>query len=714
MGTRLGASSIGILASVTALGCAQTGIVGSDHGLLAQETPGYYPATVATHDEDPPSVNQTVRSSEPGVVVVESFSRELPAEAVDRRRLMVSERVRATEAADDRSPPDAIAELERHGSELVRISFALPEEGLPSVTGIVAASAIDRAGRVAERNEAVLRSQRPVVAELRSLGVRSIGSLWIANIVTAEMPASEARTFLERHPEVSASLNAPMVPEWNGTQYRASTGPAAGRMLAAGFNGDPAGTARYRLAMIEGQPNNWPSLQNHPDFRESSTDSTTRIQNVEDCNTCVSTFLGICNGWACVATADRTAASNHGNRTTHIAMGSIEQGQDSTVTSTTERVLRSGVANEVVADYYGITDCDAVARALQAAVSRGTDVVNMSIGTSDWGGGFCNRSGNCGGLNEVIRNSANAGMVIVKSAGNTGGSSCGLTYPAWRPEVISVGALAGPIPSTPGTSNYSTTPRADFSSRGGMTIRYTVPFGTFTDTMSGVGLMTWGQFQVWPQSGSPTFNTVVWDAGTSFAAPQVAGIAVTMVHSMSPDGVVHSPGQALSNMLVLGDGTDGAGASAAGVTDDLGFGRIRASTGSGSVLTAPWGWGSRTITGSTGVRTYTVGSAGAEPSGTREWRWATASVESNLDALQTDYSIQVVDACPPGGGRVVVASDESFDIRKRIELTQAQICPAGRPTCRCLEMEVLVHAAGPSGVTIHSTDFYHGGDPNVF
>lgn len=141
---------------------------------------------------------------------------------------------------------------------------------------------------------------------------------------------------------------------------------------------------------------------------------------------------------------------------------------------------------------------------------------------------------------------------------------------------------------------------------------------------------------------------------------------------------------------------------------------MRASTGSGSVLTAPWGWGSRTITGGTGVRVFTVGSAGPEASGTREWRWVTASMETTLNALRTDYTIQVVDACPPGGGRLVVAADESFDPRKRIQLSEAQICPAGAPTCRCLEMEILVHEAPPAGVTIHASDFYHGGDPNVF
>ena len=112
------------------------------------------------------------------------------------------------------------------------------------------------------------------------------------------------------------------------------------------------------------------------------------------------------------------------------------------------------------------------------------------------------------------------------------------------------------------------------------------------------------------------------------------------------------------------------------------------------------------------MRTFTVGNAGRE-TGVTEWRWVAASFENDLNALTTDYTIQVVDACPAGGGRTVVASDNSFDPRKRIQLNQTQICPSPT-TCRCLEMEVLVHAAGTSGVVIHSSDFFHAGVPSEF
>jgi len=672
-----------------------------------------YLAGITSFDEVPVSEGATVRTSERGVVVEERFTREIDRESVRAREAQIRERV--AEYREERDARDVLREdLASRGDAMVEVTFNMPETGLPDISRLSRENEVTRRNRIAERQLITGEAQEGYVAELREIGAGAISQFWLTNAISTELPAREALEFWARHPEASVSLNGTIRPEFDGVQVRSSTGPGVGRFVNAGLHGDPAGGPRYRIAIIEGTLNtqNWPSLQNHQAFRESAVDTTSRIQNVDDCNSCISGVPEICWSWGCAATADRSTSDGHGDKVAFLAIGSIEQGQDSTVSATTERVRRSGAAPEVVADYYGARDCDAIPRALQRAVERGSDVANMSMFRPE--GGICNRGGNCSGINEAIRNATNAGLVLVKSAGNQGtaaGTTCTMTCPGWRPEVIAVGSLNGFSDDglEPGSSTYAVAPRRDSSATGGVDFRYTIPLGTFTAPAAALGLMTWGTFRVEPIPGD-TFSTGAFYNGTSFAAPIVSGTTALMAHSMSPDGVVYWPGQTITNMLLLGDASGSTGSVPVGLSNQFGFGRMRANTG--AAMTAPWGWGSRTITGGTGVRTFTVSGSGRE-TGVREWRWVTASFENNLDALTTDYTIQVVDACPPGGGRLVIANDDSFDPRKRIQLNQAQICPT-TTTCRCLEMEVLVHAAGSSGVVIHSSDFFHAGDPNVF
>lgn len=685
-----------------------------------------YLAGITSFDEVPVSEGTTVHTSERGVVVEERFTREIDPELVRAREAQV--RALVAEYREERDARDVLREdLASRGDAMVQITFNMPETGLPDISRLARENEVTRRNRIAERQLITSEAQEGYVAELREVGAGAISQLWLTNAISTELPASVALEFWARHPEASVSLNGTLRPEFDGVAVRSSSGPAVGRFVDAALHGDPAGTPRYRIAIIEGTNvggSNFPSLQGHPVFRESATDSTSRIQNVDDCNACTVGLPPFCLGWGCAATADRSAPAGggHGDRVTFLAIGSIEQGQDPAVTSAIERTRRSGAAPEAVADYYFTNDCDAVPRALQRAVERGSDVANMSFGRPEVGA--CDRSGNCSGINEAIRSATNAGVVVVKSAGNNGtiaGTTCTLTYPAWRPEVISVGSLNG-NPSDindPGNTLYSVAPRVKAlgggSSTGGVPIRYTLPGGPITTQMAGLGLMTWGTYRVRPITGN-LYDTTAFYNGTSFAAPVVSGTTALMAHWMSPDGVISTPGQALTNMLLLGDASAPevmpSGKRTIGVSNQFGFGRMRATTG--AAMTAPWGWGSRTIGGAVGTRTFTVNTSGPESPLTREWRWVTASFENDLNELTNDYIIQVVDACPPAGGRETVAFDNSFDPRKRIELDQAQICPAGRPTCRCLEMEVIVYNVGPNGLAIHSSDFFHGGDPNVF
>lgn len=625
-------------------------------------------------------------------------------EALRDARREAGSRVTGSPPPDD--PPLEVS-LEALGDQLVDLTLTFPDDDLPSIAEVARLPSAERAALVAEREEASFEGLHTVLSEARSLGARSTSVLWLTHSLQATVPASRAAVLVTRHPTATASINGRLAMEWDGGRVRSQTGGS--RLVTAGYDGDPPGTPRYRMAIIEAQNDgpNWP-VRTHPAFRESGTDSTSRISIVENCNACIQEFLGICFEWGCRPVSPSGSGIDHGTIVTWVAAGSIEQGQDPGIPDPGQRRRRSGVAPEPIIDYFGVNDCDAVSRALQRAVARGVDVVNMSFrgdfvlaDTSS-----CDASMNCGGINEAIRAATDAGILVVKAAGNLGNRDpdCSITYPAWRPEVISVGGLDTHDPF----SNLASVSVDSSSSRGGVAIRYAA---MTTDTMmSGVGLAAPDAVECFPDVGGGFGWSCGFSAsGTSFAAPVVSGLATLFAHSLSNGGSIANARDLLVNVLLMGD----RGASS-GLTTTEGFGRARAFAPTPAVLTAPWGWGTHRIHGGVGTTTVTVWDAGPESPYVREWRWATASFENNLRSLQTDYVIRVVDACPPGGGRHLVASDYSFDPRKRIELSHAQICPPGRANCRCLEMEVEVLQAPPSGVTIHMADYFHGGDENVF
>lgn len=652
------------------------------------------------------SVVSIVWGSEPAAPVRRRVETILEAEIRDR----AAERVPAGFATFGEARPNASLRAElgaRGGGEVVELTATFPSSELPSIDGLARISVLERAERILRRQDAVSEAMSGAQSEARELGATAATPIWLTNSLQLSLPVSAAVSFMRLHPEAEYSLNRPVAPEWTGSQARLQTG--ASRLVNAGFHGDPPGVGRYRIGIIESQAisPNWPSAQPHPVFRESGTDPTTRISLVEDCNTCTAEFLGICFQWGCRPTSNRSTTTGHGDIVTWVAAGSIEEGQDPSVTNASARAERSGIARETVIDYYGANDCDAVTRAVQRAVARGVDVVNMSLRADfiNESTSSCDAAYNCGGLNEAIRAATDAGVVVVKSAGNFGETDpdCGITYPAWRPEVIAVGSLR----TLGGSGTLATVPVDATSSRGGVGIRYAG--AGFDRTAAGLALVAPGFWECFA-TGASGYSCLTTASGTSFAAPAVSGAVALFAHVLSPSGNIANARDVLVNALLMGDR-----GNTVGLSTTEGLGRMRVFAPTSSVLTAPWGWGTHRVTAAAGtLTTFTVWDAGPESPGVREWRWAAASFENDLRNLQTDYTLSVADACDPVHGRVIVKSDLSFDPRKRIELSQSEVCPAGRPTCRCLEMEVRIFAAPPGGARIHMADYFHGGNPSAF
>jgi subtilisin family serine protease len=201
-----------------------------------------------------------------------------------------------------------------------------------------------------------------------------------------------------------------------------------------------------------------------------------------------------------------------------------------------------GVARGATVLPVKILDCEgrgnslALAQAIVYATRAGARVINVSLGGA----------GDSLLVREAVRGASDdAGVLIVAATGNTGGAD--VSYPARYEQVLAVGAASLEIP----------TARADFSSHGpevdvvaiGEQIVGTVPQGACPRFLPCAG------------TGTAAQRYAVGD-GTSFAAPQVAGLAALVI-SRNPGltaRAVHDRIKAAADPLPAGDRPDWAGA----------------------------------------------------------------------------------------------------------------------------------------------------------
>jgi subtilisin family serine protease len=267
--------------------------------------------------------------------------------------------------------------------------------------------------------------------------------------------------------------------------------------------------------------------------------------------------------------------STHGTPVVWTAAGSIEEGQDADFpgTRTIAQRERSGIAKEAQIIYLAVTPpydvftddtphIQARVKAIEQAFAAGADVINMS-----WGLRACGnttpKTHNPSNMNGALRVALIGGALPVKSAGNGGhDAGCTMTYPAWRPEVLSVGGLDSATGETVindlGLLNdgYAST------SRGGTTLHQV---GTSGDqAFSGIDLVAPACVE---KPFSPYFDggAEPWGyhssapCGTSIAAPVVSASAALLRDAFHALGWVNTAvdaRQLLTNMILLGDQWD--------------------------------------------------------------------------------------------------------------------------------------------------------------
>jgi len=552
----------------------------------------------------------------------------------------------------------------------------------------------DRAAAIERRRAMVQPEQEQVIAHVQQHGGRIISRFWLTNKLGVQATAGQVASIVD-HPLVYAAyLDDDSVSDAGGDGLDRKD---ALTIVAPNQDGDSGSRAGVRINIAIIEDNNQFNA-GHVAWNDTSgggfqRDSTTA-----------------CTSAGCSGTSTTTTGT-HGTAVAAVAAGGILEGQDSAYAGsyTNAQWERSGLANESRVSYYDAnqtgTSLD-LAKAIEAAVGGGADVINMSwsVGSSVCAN-LCSTTYDSSGINAELFEAEDLGVVLVKSAGNFAVSCpttpCTTGFPASHPDVLSVGALA----DTDGAPTFLNVGLLSNSSRGYRSVTLLGGAAANVPTVGLVGLGVVRSYVKDGTSGAASYSTGTY-TGTSFSTPQISSLAAMFREWMSDNGMAHaltSWGVAI-NLLLMGDGRCGVGCqSFTQVDDDYGYGFPRYvvpdTTHLGS--TAMWGWRTFTITQGSTVK-WTVNTSAAEPTSINGWKWVLA-----LDTGYTnlpDLNVRVVNNCDGGvlGVTATVATAAKQGSRYRIILNDAP----NQIHNKCLEMWVTGNNVAVGGETIWSADYY--------
>lgn len=572
------------------------------------------------------------------------------------------------------------------------------------------------ASLVALRRADLAPTQDAYVELLERYGATNISRRWIANQVVAsvavkDVPLLRAHLTL-RELYYDATVGSDKV--WYDG-YQARYGVKTDTFIANGYYGS-AGSRVWprRMGIGISEVNSYPATAHKALLWGGTLGS--RFYASKDCTS-----------GSCVDTTVTSSGLNHGIQVTAIAASSIEQGQDSAV-PVADRVKRSGQSpySNIFHFVTGTADaCSRDAAVVENAMNIGVDILNQSHSTSE----DCSTVNYdpCG-LNDVLRRAADAGLLVVNSAGNERDTSpppaCSVDYPGYRSEVLSVGWVnAGSSANgcaSPTTDSCYTVSRVNpESSQGPVPI---VSTGGASATTQGVALVAPGTFwhHAWQ---TPNIyddrTTVAADSakGSSVAAPVVTAAAGLLREAFNNIGWAGNDTRVLlTNMLLMGDGYDGdtngyRTGFTSGASVWTGFGRTRMHfPQAASFPSGPWGWGYRSFVMYPGTadQCWPVWASGyrlAPP--IRQWKWAVAWFPTNFAAVP-DVDIYVKDTCH---GDDVRSFQNDYDFRNRIDLRDADLIgPDGQ--ARCLMMCASAYSVPAAGVRIYSADRFQSEVPD--
>lgn len=560
---------------------------------------------------------------------------------------------------------------------------------------------------LAERTAQLAPSQEAVRQLVEKLGGKMGGSLQLANIVYAQVPASSIAALVQATDTIiGLEVDDQQVsPDADGIQRRRALLMNDDALQYWGWDGEQANrlsNGPIRVAVVEANPPGVANTLNtlHSGLREEdpAASATLRVIGHESCNAS--------NSPACALAASSNITS-HGTNVTSVLLSDFEDGQanDTNPTWTTAtRQLRGGTASEAAVFYYYGTLASAAAAAVNDAVYMGADVINMSQSPS---GNYCSND-SFDGLRAAIQAAENSGVLVVVSAGNKGDLvNCRVNSFGAIPDTLTVGAVADVVDhtslATVGIQSYAPVNPGDPTTfSGGNAPSQTIGIaGGVNASARMVELAVTGDADLVAGNGATGTASVV---GTSFAAPQVAGAAAILKHWMynsgSYNGVWRNDPYVLSALLtVMGDGasgTGGGGQTQTALDNNFGFGHLRFTVP--AFVDGTYGYHRvlpyHDLVEGQEIEFYVGKNSGAEPTQIKGWKLA-ALVDHDWYDSSPVITLQLRDRCPSGGGSYVPILNSTITTHKaRLRMRATDM--ATQYHNRCLYVRAYVAKAdGP-------------------
>lgn len=269
----------------------------------------------------------------------------------------------------------------------------------------------------------------------------------------------------------------------------------------------PGSSDRVLVAVIEINGLN----PNHVSLKDSSSGS--RV---------VGQYLCVSN--SCSSYTSQITSGSHANIVSSVLLGDAEDGQVPFLFDTLAQQDRSGIAPEANLLFYEtISGFDQnVSAAISHATSQGADIINLSQMLTNQ---YCQYP--TGGVTAAIAAATNAGVLIVAATGNdaqdTGIPSCNVSSYGYHPDTVAVGATN----DITGLNSLGTVGLRSTSGRGESIVNLS---GATQVKVRPVDLVTTGSVDSVADGAAGDTQTTDGFAGTSYAAPQVAGIAALLLN----------------------------------------------------------------------------------------------------------------------------------------------------------------------------------------
>lgn len=420
---------------------------------------------------------------------------------------------------------------------------------------------------IAARQAAIARVQAPVVTAVERAGGVVLARGQSTHIVVARMPIAALRELAARSDVARIDLHTADDDEVDGAHV--IKGHQIEQFVTAGYDGENVGnTYDLSFAQVEGNG----AHDDHLGFREG-TGTATRIRGRYNCGL-------LCTSTSAFASGDE---SDHASSVAGIIFGDLLDGQDSSVTTSTDRAARSGYAGEARGWLY--MGSSSVAFDHIAGQSGGTApmVVNMSAGAASADPACEGRDTRSRAANEMFE----SGKILIKSAGNEDHPSttdCTVTAPGSAIGALSIASLGSSSTGTETTVRGASI--SSFSSRGG------------TSSEGGgrsiIDLAAYGYRQrLFDTAGGYSRS----GGGTSYAAPTVTATALNFIDHYKHEysDLIDNPGILAANLLLMGNRQTQTSSKALYGYDNLyGAGALRARRYDSAGMDAPWrysnGW----------------------------------------------------------------------------------------------------------------------------